>query len=40
MAICTSLIPTMEMDNIHDIIVITDSLTAARQILESKVDSL
>jgi len=40
MAICTSLIPTMEMDNIHDIIVITDSLTAARQILESKVNSL
>jgi len=30
----------MERDNIHDIIVITDSIAAARKILESKVDSL
>jgi len=38
MAIHTDLIPTMERDNIHDIIVITDSIAAARKILESKVD--
>jgi len=30
----------MEMDNIHDITVITDSITAARKILESKVNPL
>jgi len=40
MAICTGLIPAMEIDNIHDITVITDSITAARKILESKVDPL
>ena len=40
MAIRTSLIPAMEMDNIHDITVITDSITAARKILESKVNPL
>jgi len=40
MAIRTSLIPAMEIDNIHDITVITDSITAARKILESKVDPL
>jgi len=40
MAICTGLIPAMEIDDIHDITVITDSITAARKILESKVDPL
>jgi len=40
MAIRTGLIPVMERDNIHDIIIITDSIAAARKILESKVDSL
>ena len=40
MAICTGLISTMEIDNIHDIIVITDSIAAARKILESKVNPL
>jgi len=40
MAIHTGLIPAMEIDNIHDITVITDSITAARKILESKVDPL
>jgi len=38
MAICTGLISTIERDNIHNIIVITDSITTARKILESKVD--
>ena len=36
----TGLIPAMEIDNIHDITVIIDSITAARKILESKVDPL
>jgi len=40
MAICTGLIPAMEIDNIYDITVITDSIAAARKILESKVDLL
>ena len=40
MAIRTGLIPTMEIDNIHNIIVITDSIAAARKILESKVNLL
>jgi len=40
MAIYTSLIPTMEIDNIYDITIITDSIVAARKILESKVNSL
>jgi len=40
MAVCTGLIPAIEIDNIHDITVITDSITAARKILESKVDPL
>ena len=35
MTICTGLILAMKIDNIHDIIVITDSITAARKILES-----
>jgi len=40
MAICTGLILAIEIDNIHDITVITDSIAAARKILESKVDPL
>jgi len=40
MAICTGLIPAMERDNIHNIIVITDSIATAKKILESKVNSL
>ena len=40
MAICTGLISAMEIDNIHDITVITDSIAVARKILESKVDLL
>jgi len=40
MAICTGLIPAMEIDNIHNITVITDSIAAARKILEFKVDPL
>jgi len=30
----------MEIDNVHDITVITDSIAAAKKILESKVDPL
>jgi len=40
MAICTGLIPTMEIEDIHDTIVITDSIVAGRKILESKVNPL
>jgi len=40
MAICTGLIPAMEIDSIHDITVITDSIAAAKKILESKVNPL
>jgi len=40
MAIHTRLIPAMEIDDIHDITVIIDSITAERKILESKVDPL
>jgi len=40
MAIHIGLIPAIEINNIHDIIIITNSITAARKILESKVDSL
>jgi len=40
MAICTGLIPTMEIENIHNIIVITDSIVAGKKILESKVNPL
>jgi len=38
MAIYTGLIPTMKMDDTHDIIIITDSIMVERKILESKVD--
>jgi len=40
MAIRAGLIPAMEIDSIHDITVITDSIAAAKKILESKVDPL
>ena len=40
MAICTGLIPAIEIDNIYDITVITDFITIARKILESKVNPL
>jgi len=40
MAIRTGLIPAMEIDSIHNITVITDSIAAAKKILESKVDPL
>jgi len=40
MAIHSGLIPAMEMDGVHDITVITDSIAAAKKILESKVDPL
>ena len=40
MAICTGFIPAMEIDNIHNITVITDSIAAVRKILESKVNPL
>ena len=40
MAIHIGLIPAIERDNIHNIIVITDSIAVARKILESKVDPL
>ena len=40
MAICTELIPAMETNDIHDMTVITDSITAVRKILESKVNPL
>jgi len=40
MAIRTGLVPTMEIEDIHNITVITDSIAAAKKILESKVDLL
>jgi len=40
MAICTGLIPAMEIDDIHNITIITDSITVAKKILEFKVDLL
>jgi len=40
MAIRTGLIPAMEINNIHNITVITDSIATARKILKSKVDPL
>jgi len=38
MAICTGLIPAIGIDDIYDITIITDSITTARKILESKVN--
>jgi len=40
MTIHTGLIPAMEIDDIHDITIITDSIAAARKILKSKVNPL
>ena len=40
MAIHIGLIPAMEDNNIHDITVITNSISAASKVLESKVDPL
>jgi len=40
MAIRTGLIPAIEIDSVHNIMVITDSIAAAKKILESKVDPL
>jgi len=40
MAICLGLIPAMEKENVHDIIVITNSIAAAKKIFESKTDPL
>jgi len=40
MAICLGLIPAMEEENIHDIIIITDSIAVAKKIFESKTDPL
>jgi len=38
MAIRTGLTPAMEIDSVHNITVITNSIAAAKKILESKVD--
>jgi len=40
MAICLGLIPTIEKENIYDIVIITDSIAVARKIFKSKVDPL
>ena len=40
MAIHLGLIPTIEKENIHNIVIITDSIAVARKIFESKVDPL
>jgi len=40
MAIHTGLIPVMEIDNIYDMTVITNSIAVAKKILESKVNPL
>ena len=40
MAIHIGFIPAMEIDNIHNITVITNSIAAASKVLKSKVDSL
>jgi len=40
MAIHTGLTPAMEIDSIYDIMVITDSIAAAKKILESKANPL
>jgi len=40
MAIHLGLIPAMEEENIHNIIVITDSIAAAKKVFESKTDPL
>jgi len=40
MTICTGLTPAMEIDSVHDITVITNSIAVAKKILESKVNPL
>jgi len=40
MAICLGLIPAMEEENVHDIIIITNSIAAAKKIFKSKTDPL
>jgi len=40
MAIRLGLIPVMEKENVHDIILITDSIVTAKKIFESKIDPL
>jgi len=40
MAIHLGLIPTMEEENVHNIIVITDSIATAKKVFESKTDLL
>jgi len=40
MAICLGLIPAMEEENVHNIIVITNSIVIAKKIFESKTDPL
>jgi len=40
MAIRLGLIPAMEEENIHNIIIITNSIAAAKKVFESKTDSL
>jgi len=40
MAICLGLIPAMEEENVHNIIVITDSIAAAKKVFESKTNPL
>jgi len=40
MAICIGLTPAIEIDSVHNITIITDSIAVAKKILESKVDPL
>jgi len=40
MSMCISLIPAMDNEDTHEIIVITDSITAASKILESQINPL
>ena len=40
MAICLGLIPAIEEENIHDIIIITNSIAAAKKVFKSKTDPL
>jgi len=40
MAICLGLIPAIEEENVHNIIIITNSITAAKKAFESKTDPL
>jgi len=40
MAIWLGLIPAIEKENVHDIILITDSIVTTKKIFESKIDPL